>query len=509
MRRIFLGAALALLAAAPMAAQQKRPTTKGMIEFGPFGRYTWYDQSFNQVEDTKGRNSFGAGARLGYFLSDRVNLEAEGSLNATDITTADGDAVSVGLTNFPFNLGVNYNAPLSNNVSWFLGPRVVYTRYSVADEAADYLEKAYEGSDIGFGGVTGLRLQLSNSLAARLEGTMHVIPSPTGGVVRPGSADPDANTLLGAQLGLGITLGRSCGNVLDSIRIEPRNAEIMVGDTQSYKVVGYRCDGAVIDVMDATFKASGGSMAGATFTGSAAGCFDVEATAMARRKGTDAAKVCVKARPVVLDRCTLSPAERTEYPDHPIQYTVTGTFSDGSSRELTDATLTASGGTVTGRSFMASTPGTYTVTANCGSGKSATARVTIQPLVITLRALFEFGKSRVYQQAEVDSLKWLAGQLKEHPDLKLTIYGHTDWVGTPKYNGALGDRRIKAVMDSLVSYGVDAARVAGFTTMSYGECQPIADNKTDDGRALNRRVELFDTPSAKKYEGNAICRNRP
>lgn len=508
MRRLILGTVLALLAAAPAAAQQQRPTNKGMWEIGPFGRYNVYDKAFNQVEDTKSQNSFGLGGRVGYFLSDKINLELDGSVNPTDITTADGSARSVGLTTMPFNLGVNYNAPLSEKASWFLGPRINYNRYNVSDEAEDYLVKAYEGSDWGFGAITGFRYQVSNAIAARLDGTISMIPSPTGGAVRPGG-DSDANTILGAQLGLGITPGRSCGNVMDSIRVEPKNAELFVGDTQTYKVVGYRCDGAVMDLTDATFKASGGSMAGATFTGSSVGCFDVEASRMARRKGTDVARVCVKARPVVLDRCTLSPAQATEYPDHPIAYTVTGTYSDGSTKELADATLSASGGTVSGRSFMATTAGNYTITANCGGGKSATAQATIKPLLITLRALFEFDKARVYQQAEVDSLKWLAGQLKEHPDLKLTIHGHTDWVGSTRYNAGLGDRRIAAVVDSLVSYGVDRARAEGFTRMSYGECQPIADNKTREGRALNRRVEISDTPSARQYQGGASCRNRP
>lgn len=508
MRRTVLGAALVLLAASPIAAQQQRPTNKGMWEISPFGRYNIYDKAFKQVEDTKGKNSFGVGGRLGYFLSDNISLEVDGSVNPTDISTADGSAQSVGLTASLFHLGVYYNAPLGGRASWFLGPRIDYNRYTVSDAAADYLVKAYEGSDWGVGAITGLRYQLSGALVARLDGTLDYIPSPTGGAVRPGG-DSDANSILGLQLGLGITLGRSCGNVLDSIRIEPKNAEMYVGDTQTYKVVGYRCDGAVVDVTDAAFKASGGSMAGATFTGSSVGCFDIEASRMARKKGTDVATACVKARPVVLDRCALSPSDTTEYPDHPIPYKVTGMFSDGSSRELAEATLSASGGTINGRSFVTSTPGTYTVTANCGSGKTATATATIKPLIITLRALFEFDKSRVYQQAEVDSLKWLAGQLKEHPDLKLTIFGHTDWVGSTKYNAGLGDRRIKAVVDSLVNYGVDRTRAEGFTKMSYGECQPIADNKTKDGRAMNRRVEIFDTPSARKYEDGATCRNRP
>lgn len=506
MRRVLLGSILALLAATPLAAQDKRPTNKGMWEIGGFGRYNWYGDSFKQVDSTKGQNSWGGGGRLGYFLADRWNLEVDGSYNPTDIE-ADG-ASSVGLVYMPFHAGVNYNAPLSNKVSWFLGPRVAYNRYTVSDAAADYLEKGYEGSDWGFGGITGFRWQVASWLAARLDGTLDYIPSPLSGDFRE---TDDASTILGAQLGLGITLGRGCGEAMDSIRVEPKNAEIFQGDTQTYRVIGYRCDGAVMDLTDAALTASGGSMAGAVFTGSAIGCFDVTATRAARKKGTDVARVCVKerVRPVVLDRCELVPSNSTVYPNQSIDYRVVGYFSDGSSRDLPQATLNASGGTITGRRYTAPMAGTYTITAQCGEGKMATASVTVRSISITLRALFEFDRTRVINQTELDSLRWLAGQLREFPNLQISMYGHTDWVGSVSYNAALANRRIQAVVDTLASYGVDRARMANWIKTSFGECQPVADNRTRQGRALNRRVEIFDTPSAKQYEGTAQCRERP
>jgi outer membrane protein OmpA-like peptidoglycan-associated protein len=299
---------------------------------------------------------------------------------------------------------------------------------------------------------------------------------------------------------------------MDSIRVEPKTSEIYVGDTQTFRVIGYRCDGQVMDLTDAALAASGGSLAGAVFTGSAVGCFDVTATREARKKGTDAARVCVKERPkpaVILDRCELVPSNATVYPGGTVNYTVTGYYSDGTSRALPDATLNANGGTVSGRTYTAPAAGSYVVTAQCGAGKMTTANVTVRSINITLRALFEFDKTKVFGKTELDSLRWLAGQLKEFPTLSLTIFGHTDWVGSTSYNEGLGMRRIKAVMDTLVSYGVDRARVDGWVKTSYGECQPIADNKTKDGRALNRRVEIFDTPSAKQYEGSAKCTNKP
>ncbi|MDO4232665.1 MAG: OmpA family protein, partial [Lautropia sp.] len=65
--------------------------------------------------------------------------------------------------------------------------------------------------------------------------------------------------------------------------------------------------------------------------------------------------------------------------------------------------------------------------------------------------------------------------------------GHTDSVGNDAYNQRLSVRRAEAVKAYLVSKGVDPARVY---TEGKGETQPVADNKTRDGRAQNRRVEI-------------------
>jgi OOP family OmpA-OmpF porin len=65
--------------------------------------------------------------------------------------------------------------------------------------------------------------------------------------------------------------------------------------------------------------------------------------------------------------------------------------------------------------------------------------------------------------------------------------GHTDWVGSDAYNQRLSVRRAEAVKAYMVSKGVPANRIY---TEGKGEKQPIADNKTNDGRAKNRRVEV-------------------
>ncbi len=85
-------------------------------------------------------------------------------------------------------------------------------------------------------------------------------------------------------------------------------------------------------------------------------------------------------------------------------------------------------------------------------------------------------------------LSAVADLLKQDNALKLDIVGHTDSTGDATANQALSDRRAAAVKQMLVSkYGADAERI---TSKGAGAEQPIQDNKTLDGRAMNRRVEI-------------------
>lgn len=77
--------------------------------------------------------------------------------------------------------------------------------------------------------------------------------------------------------------------------------------------------------------------------------------------------------------------------------------------------------------------------------------------------------------------------LKEQPGLKVVVEGHTCSLGSDAYNQKLSERRAKAVYDYLVKHGVNAANL---TAVGRGKAQPIADNKTESGRRLNRRVEF-------------------
>ena len=69
----------------------------------------------------------------------------------------------------------------------------------------------------------------------------------------------------------------------------------------------------------------------------------------------------------------------------------------------------------------------------------------------------------------------------------VAVVGHTDTSGVERFNKKLSKQRAQSVFDYLVSNGIDASRL---TAVGQGESSPIASNKTQEGMALNRRVEF-------------------
>jgi OOP family OmpA-OmpF porin len=101
-------------------------------------------------------------------------------------------------------------------------------------------------------------------------------------------------------------------------------------------------------------------------------------------------------------------------------------------------------------------------------------------------ALFDFDKS-VLKPAAISSLNSLAGKVKSLTLEVIVAVGHTDSIGTDAYNQKLSIRRAEAVKKYLVSQGIEAKRIY---VEGKGESQPVADNKTAEGRAKNRRVQI-------------------
>ena len=109
-----------------------------------------------------------------------------------------------------------------------------------------------------------------------------------------------------------------------------------------------------------------------------------------------------------------------------------------------------------------------------------------QAVVIQADALFDFDKSVLRPDGRKsidDAVAKLQGV-----DVEMVIAtGHTDSVGSDAYNQKLSERRANAVKDYLVSKGIPAAKI---TTIGKGESQPVATNKTAEGRQKNRRVDI-------------------
>jgi outer membrane protein OmpA-like peptidoglycan-associated protein len=107
--------------------------------------------------------------------------------------------------------------------------------------------------------------------------------------------------------------------------------------------------------------------------------------------------------------------------------------------------------------------------------------------VIASDYLFDFDKS-VIKKKYYSKLDEIAVMIKKDPKLKVEVQGHTDSVGSDKYNMGLSMRRANAVRDYLIKKGGIAAD--RLTAVGFGESKPIAPNTTKEGRAKNRRVEL-------------------
>ncbi|MEZ9574454.1 OmpA family protein [Vibrio sp. 10N.261.55.F4] len=78
-------------------------------------------------------------------------------------------------------------------------------------------------------------------------------------------------------------------------------------------------------------------------------------------------------------------------------------------------------------------------------------------------------------------------------DYLVTIEGHTDWVGSEAYNQGLGLERAQSTSKQLFTYGVSKEKM---TLKSLGESEPIASNKTSQGRAQNRRADVYIPPES-------------
>ncbi|HHU95892.1 MAG: OmpA family protein [Bacteroidota bacterium] len=116
-----------------------------------------------------------------------------------------------------------------------------------------------------------------------------------------------------------------------------------------------------------------------------------------------------------------------------------------------------------------------------------------------IKVTFESGilfatNSSTLNTASRASLDKFAASLLNNPDTDVKVYGHTDSTGSDAINNPLSQRRAESVYNYLVDRGVSGSRME---SQGFGSTQPVADNSTAQGRAENRRVEVFIFPNAK------------
>jgi outer membrane protein OmpA-like peptidoglycan-associated protein len=114
--------------------------------------------------------------------------------------------------------------------------------------------------------------------------------------------------------------------------------------------------------------------------------------------------------------------------------------------------------------------------------------LTQDQIVIHDKIQFETNKA-VIKPESFELLDEITAAVKDASQIKkLSIEGHTDDVGADKYNLKLSEQRAASVKQYLVEHGIDAGRLA---SKGHGETKPVGDNKTEEGKEKNRRVEFI------------------
>lgn len=109
---------------------------------------------------------------------------------------------------------------------------------------------------------------------------------------------------------------------------------------------------------------------------------------------------------------------------------------------------------------------------------------------IALNILFETGKSAIKDES-LPVIEQIYDLMKLDLTLKISIEGHTDNVGDAAGNKKLSNDRARSVMNALIAKGIDKTRLS---SIGWGQEKPVSDNRTEEGRAKNRRVEIVKKP---------------
>ena len=453
MRKSALALAVALVAASEAQAQRA-----GTFEVGVFPTIAYFDRAL-RLNQAKG----GPGARIGYFLSDRLAIEAEGSWVPTNGPN------DVDVKYMPLHARVVLNFPASEHVGVLLGGGYTHTRFR---------DGGYRLSDHGVTGNAGVRLGLGDVTSIRIDTYVDYIPSPDNG-----STD---NWHWGLQPGLSFLLGgRSAGP-------RDRDADGVPDDVDECKKTPA---GDRVDAKGCTVKDADGD-----------GVFD-DADACADTPAGDKvdAKGCSLPKDADgdgvnddVDGCADTPkGDKVDEKGCSLPKDADG---DGVTDDVDTCADTPKGDQVDAKGCGPSQrdgdgDGVNDAADRCPSTPAGVevdgdgCQVLFQPTKKTLileGVNFETGKATLTPESET-ILNGVAESLVANDSIKVQVTGHTDNTGGLALNRRLSRSRADAVRTYLISKGVAEDRL---TSRGFGPDQPVASNKTVDGRAQNRRVEL-------------------
>ena len=451
-----------VLAASLGAASQLQAQRAGTFEVGVFPTVAYFDRTlhFNQAKA-------GPGGRIGFFLTDRIAVEAEGSWVPTNAPN-DQDVKYM-----PLHARVVYNHPVSEHVGLLVGAGYSHTRFRDAGSRNSLHPDGI--TDHGASGNAGIRLGLGDVTSIRIDTYVDYIPSPDNRAKE--------NWHWGIQPGLSFMLGgRSSGprdrdldgvpDDVDECRDTPEGDRV---DARGCTVKDTDGDG-VFDDVDACADTPSGEQVdpkGCPLPKDADGDGVADPTDACADTPTGT-KVDAKGCPLDsdgdgvnddADACADTPAgEQVDAKGCPLP-------KDGDGDGVNDDA-----------DRCPSTPSGVEVDAEGCQVLFEPARKTL----ILEGVNFETGKSTLTPESET-ILNGVAESLVANDSIRVEVVGHTDNTGGLALNRRLSQARAEAVRQYLASRGVaeDRLRARGM-----GPDQPVASNRTAEGRAQNRRVEL-------------------
>lgn len=452
--------ALSLLSASSAAAQQA-----GVVEVGAFGRWTKFDNTLN----TDAGSAIGGGGRLGVFVLPRLSLELDQSY-----------------------IRFNQGTPVSRASHYPLHARAIYNLPAFGENSAiliglGYVRNYYRGSlqleDNGYAGLLGVRLGFNNILSLRLEGTADFMPNPD---VQQQFAQNINNWNFGVQAGLSVLIGNekkirdSDGDgVLDNVDACPNTPKGEAVDAKGCPLPKDGDNDGVLDNADQCPNTPAGDKVDAKGCslpkdGDGDGVMDDKDKCPNTPKG-DAVDANGCSLPKDADNDGVTD-DKDRCPNTPA-----GDKVDANGCSLPKDS--DGDGVTDDKDRCPNTPAGTTVDA-------VGCRILFEgdKKALVLEGVnFDVNKATLRPESE-QILDVVASSLVANSDVKVEVSGHTDASGSATLNKKLSAARAKTVYDYLVAKGVPASQITG--SKGFGPSKPIASNKTAEGRAKNRRVEL-------------------